>query len=114
MSGDPAGLAAMVNDAVFDTWGVDAVYKHVDTGVTLPCVILKDDSDRTLNVRGASGVSSPQMQGHWWKVRASEVAAPVKNATLTLTKTGQVLKIISAPKSVDPERTVFEFTASPL
>lgn len=114
MSGDPAGLAAEVNDAIFETWGRDAVYVHEASGVTLPCVVVTDSSDRNVNTRGASGVSAPIKQGHVFRLRASEVPKPEREAIITRTEDGAKFRIISSPKAENAEHSVFRFTVDPV
>lgn len=108
MSGDPDGLAAEVNDALFETWGRDAVYVDEVSGITLDCVILKDARDREINTR--TGISRPIMQGNVFRLRASEVPQPVKEAIITITASGDRFKIIEQPKTDDDEHSVFRFT----
>lgn len=113
MSGDPSGLAAEVNDAIFDVWGRDATYIDADKGIRIDCVVVTDTADRDVNVRG-SGLSRPVMQGNVFRLRASEVPAPLQNAVITRKDDGAQFRIISAPKAEDLEHSVFRFTVSPI
>jgi len=102
----PADIAALPVDAVFATFGVAASYTAPGIGaVAVPCTVLLDAADRVFDTGQGRGV----VKGRVVEVRISEIAAPARAGTFTITATSEVLKVTEDPRIAedDPERLVW-------
>lgn len=103
-------LAALAVDAVFDAFGVDALYLPPVGAVPAPpraCRALHDRRDRAAE----AGASVVVAAGHVIELRRQEVAAPVKGGRIVVGDAQFV--IVSHPRSDDSERLVWRCTVAP-
>ena len=105
----PARLAL---NATYALIGKVALYVPPGGGDPIPCRVMRDSGDRQVEF-GESRVSA---RGEKLCVRSSEVASPMKDGVITInpgTAAAEVLRIVDKPRSSDPERLEWTFTAAP-
>lgn len=103
----PQERAQRTIDAVFRTNGMAANYSPPGGGSTTPCTIMRAAPDEEL---GGNFHGAPFMQADKVAVRTVEVLAPVKDGTFTLVEGGDVITILSDPRSRDDFGLVWTMT----
>lgn len=90
-------------DATFLAWGIAATYTAPGGGAATACTVIRRQPDQDL------GIGRTKMRGDVIEVRKSEIAAPAKDGTFTLTATAQVLTVNEQPHHAedDHDRLVF-------
>lgn len=102
--------AAAALDAQYAEFAEAATYVPPGGGSGIPCHVIPDRSDRTLDLGGFGGGGRPMLEGITLEVRKSELAVPAKNGVFTITATGEALKVLDDPKSADPDRLEWSMT----
>lgn len=94
-------------DSVFKEHGKGAIYS-APAGPAIPCTVIRNSADQSIDF----GAGRPVSAGDLIEVRKSEVLAPKRGGTFTITIGGDVVRIADDPRSEDPDRLVWIMTVA--
>lgn len=94
-------------DSVFKEHGREALYTP-PTGVAVACTVIRNSADQAIDF----GSGRPVAAGDIIEVRKSEVLAPKRGGTFTMSVGGDVVRIMDDARSEDPDRLVWVMTVA--
>ncbi len=98
----------LIYGPIFDMYGRTATYRPPTGGGAVDCVVVRNRRDVDL---ADFNVGQPIVAGDLIKVRASEIAEPMKGGTFTIGS--EVVKITEDPRCEESERLVWTMAVRP-